>query len=241
MVVTIGTLVSAHDLAFRVYATSKAADSAGKIDRTEDADVSRRPTIFCVTHFLPTEQETMQMAIGSAVTSYDRALVVNPVGIRNATPEPAAGGNIGVGAREIKGVEFPIAHQKAVQVETSRVDVTAHDFASRVDPEAEGVAGTWEIDGHERSSAHQNAMEATIHVHVSPHHVALLVDPVDIAIDCAWGIDCGKAATRQQESVGCHFYGIDVLSDDLAPSVHTQGFRVDRSRKVNRREHAPLQ
>ena len=46
MVVTIGTLISAHDLAFRVYATSKAADSAGKIDRTEDADVSRRPTML---------------------------------------------------------------------------------------------------------------------------------------------------------------------------------------------------
>src|SRR6516165_4395634 len=114
----------------------------------------RGDTIFCVTHFLPTEQETMQMAIGSTVTSHDRALAVNPVGIRNATPLPATGGKIGVGAREIKGVEFPIAHPKAVQVETSRVDVTAHDFAFRVDPEAEGVAGAWEINGHERSSAH---------------------------------------------------------------------------------------
>ncbi len=73
---SVSALVPPHDLVFGINAACKAADCPRKINRSEVA--------------LP-QQEAVKATIRTTVTPDDRALIVDPVGIRNAASQPAAG------------------------------------------------------------------------------------------------------------------------------------------------------
>ena len=114
MVVTIDTLIASHDLAFGIKPTGEAKDGMEEINRDE-CPLEARYLSFCLPDqffFVPLlsgKQETVNLIIGSAIASHDRALVVDPVGIRSAASKVIAGRDGGNSAGEIKGAELSSA------------------------------------------------------------------------------------------------------------------------------------
>ena len=114
MVATIGALVSPHDLTFGVNAACKAVHGSRKINRSEAA----------LAH-----QEAVKLAVGAAVPAHNLAPIVDPVSVRNAAAEPAAGEDVRYGAGVIETTETAFAQQEAVRLDSACVEVNPHDVA----------------------------------------------------------------------------------------------------------------